>query len=244
MAENLFGQLKVESVNREDIRDIVSGRVTALRTKFRTIPLQLQNFHLQVADQLRKQWSQEEKEFKREKKREKPLARLTRWKEKVKTFRLIGLTEVSKKWYPILWKLRSDMALISAMYEFSEIESISLVKEDLKPNQLKNLKPIVMRMKGPRKPTKKNILLRDLRYDAGDAFLEMVKPLEHFSNETKNSIDKLVAPRKKLQLKVKRKRYKDALIAREYLTLMCQATAPRQSATRKFDNEIETRRTK
>ena len=237
MAESLFGQLKVESVNRDDIRDIVAGRITKLRTKFRTIPLQLSSFHLRLADQLRKRWNQEEKEYKQEKKREKPLERLIRWKEKTKQFRLIGLSEVSKKWYSILWKLRSDMALISAMYEFSEIENISLVKEDLKPEQLRDLKPIVMRMKGPRKPTKKKILLRDISYDVGDAFLEMVYPLQHFSKETKISIDRLIAPRKKLQLKVKRKRYQDALIAREYLTLMCQATAPRQDATRYFENE-------
>ena len=76
MAESLFGQLKVESVNRDDIRDIVAGRITKLRTKFRTIPLQLSSFHLRLADQLRKRWTQEEKEYKQEKKREKPLERL------------------------------------------------------------------------------------------------------------------------------------------------------------------------
>lgn len=225
-----FGKLEVESVNKTDMRDIVADRVKLLRKRYRTIPLQLSRFNLKLADEIRRQWVEENKKFRQDNKREKPLGRLDRWKTMVKRYRLLALNELSKNWYSRFWKLRSDTALIAAMYEFSEIENISMVKGKVKPDILSTLKPIVLRMKVPRKPTKKKILMKDIQYDVGDAYLEMVGQLGQFASELKATIDRLVAPRKKTPIKSKLKRYQDVIIAREYLTMVCQAVAPRHDA--------------
>lgn len=116
------------------------------------------------------------------------------------------------------------------MYEFSEIENISMVKAKVKPDILSTLRPIVLRMKGPRKPTKKKILMKDIQYNVGDAYLEMVSELGQFVSDLKITIDRLIAPRKKTKLKSKLKRYQDVIVTREYLTMVCQAVAPRHDS--------------
>lgn len=74
-----FGKLEVESVDKTDMRDIVADRVKLLRKRYRTIPLQLSRFNIKLADEIKKQWVEENKKFRQNNKREKPLDRLTRW---------------------------------------------------------------------------------------------------------------------------------------------------------------------
>ena len=50
-------------------------------------------------------------------------------------------------------------------------------------------------------------------------------------------IDALIAPKKKLSLNVKIKRYLDAYIAREKITIITQAVAPRQDGISNNENE-------
>ena len=225
-----FGKLEVESVDKTDMRDIVADRVKLLRKRYRTIPLQLSRFNIKLADEIKKQWVEENKKFRQNNKREKPLDRLTRWQTMVKRYRLLALNELSSNLYSRFWKLRSDTVLIAAMYEFSEIENISMVKAKVKPDILSTLRPIVLRMKGPRKPTKKKILMKDIQYNVGDAYLEMVSELGQFVSDLKITIDRLIAPRKKTKLKSKLKRYQDVIVTREYLTMVCQAVAPRHDS--------------
>lgn len=227
----LFGNLEVKKVDRTDIRDIVADRVKLLRKNYRRIPLHLSRFNLKLAETIKNQWIKENKEFLKTNKKEKPLERLKRWKAMVKKYRLVALNELSTRWYSKIWKLRSDTVLIASLYEFSEIDDISQVKENIIPKELTQLKPIILRIKGLKKPIKKKILMRDITYDIASAYLEMVKPLEAFCQLTSSYIDNLIAPRKKLTIKTKIKRYQDVLYAREYLTLILQAISPRQEAT-------------
>ncbi|MHA2249204.1 MAG: hypothetical protein ACXAD7_02525 [Candidatus Kariarchaeaceae archaeon] len=230
VAQELFGNLQVEAINRTDIRDIVASRVKLLRKKIRMVPLKFSRFNQKLALEIQTKWDEENKAFRKQKKSEKPLDRLIRWKDMSRKYRLLSLNELTRKWYSPLWKLRSDAALIAALYEFSEVDLISKKKEQIKSESLRELKSIVLRMKGPRKPTKKKILLRDIKYNVSEAFLEMIKPLEDFAIETKTKVENLIAPRKQSAITTKIKRYLDVLFAREYLTLMCQAVAPRQKA--------------
>ncbi|MCE7733303.1 MAG: hypothetical protein GPJ54_00400 [Candidatus Heimdallarchaeota archaeon] len=223
-----YNDLEVETFDRTDMRDIVASKVKNLRKQFKLIPLKFERFNLRLAAQLKKEWEIENKEYVKKNKSEKPLVRLERWKAMSRSYRSKGIAQLSENWYEGFWRLRADMALIVALYEFSEIDQISRRKEELKTEALKNLKPIALRMKGPRKPSKKKILLRDISYDVEDAFLTMVHELEIKTIETRDLISKLVAPTKKLAIKTKIKRFQDAVLTREYITLITQAVAPRQ----------------
>ena len=234
--ENAYTDLEVETFDRTDMREIVANKVKWLRKDFKLLPIKLERFNLRLADQLNKDWDAENKEYIKNNKGEKPLQRLERWKGMVKTYRLKGLKEVADNWYGKFWKLRSELALVVALYEFSEIEDISKHKGEITKGVMSEFKPISLRIKGPRKPSKKKILIRDIKYDFGEAFLEMIKPMEIKAIETRALIDKLVAPTKKLKIAVKKKRFKDALVAREYLTIITQAVAPRQSGINNLEN--------
>ena len=228
-----YNNLEVEIFDRTDMRDIVASKVKNLRKQFKLIPIKFERFNIRLAAQLKKEWDLENKEYVKNNKSEKPLVRLERWKAMSKRYRTKGIAQLSENWYSIFWKLRADIALIVALYEFSEIEQISKRKEDLKTDAVKKLKPIALRMKGPRKPSKKKILLKDLSYDVETAFLTMVRELENKTIETRDLIIKLVAPTKKIPIKTKIRRFQDALLAREYITLITQAVAPRQGM---YDN--------
>lgn len=223
-----YNDLEVETFDRTDMRDIVASKVKNLKKQFKLIPIKFERFNIRIAAELKKEWDIEDKAYIKANKSEKPLVRLERWKGMTKRYRSRGIALLSENWYEPFWKLRSDMALIVALYEFSEIEKISRRKEELKTDQVRDLKPVALRMKGPRKPTKKKILIRDLYYNVEDAFLEMVRELEIKTIETRELIVKLVAPTKKLKIAIKIKRFQDAVLAREYMTLLTQAVAPRQ----------------
>ncbi len=223
-----YSDLEVETFARTDMRDIVASKVKNLRKQFKLIPIKFERFNIRLAAHLKEEWDRENKEYVKKNKSEKPLVRLERWKSMSKSYRSKGIAQLSENWYESFWRLRSDMALIVALYEFSEIEQISRRKGELKTKAVRDLKPIALRMKGPRKPTKKKILIRDLYYNIEDAFLTMVRELEIKTIETRDLIKKLVAPTKKLPIKTKIKRFQDAVLTREYLTLITQAVAPRQ----------------
>jgi hypothetical protein len=239
--ENQYSDLEVETFDRTDMRDIVASKVKWLRKEFKLIPLKFERYNIQLAAQLKEEWKKENKEYIKNNKREKPLQRLDRWKKMSKEYRSKGIAALTEMWYSKFWKLRSEIALIVALYEFSELDHISRRKHELKRGLVENLKPISLRMKGPRKPTKKKILLKDIKYDVEKSFLDMVQEIEHKTIETKELVSKLVAPTKKLKISTKVKRFKDALLAREYITIITQAVAPRQglidnSQNNNFDN--------
>ena len=234
--ENDYTDLEVETFDRTDMRDIVASKVKWLRKEFKLIPIKLERFNMKLAAQLKSEWDTENKEFIKNNKGEKPLQRLNRRKLMVKDYRLKGLTAITDNWYHKLWKLRSELALVVALYEFSEIDDISQHKGEITKGVISKIKPIALRIKGPNKPSKKKILLRDIVYDFEKAFLEMIKPLEIKTIETRDLIDKLIAPTKKLKITIKKKRFKDAFVAREYLTIITQAVAPRQSGKNNFDD--------
>ncbi len=234
--ENAYTDLEVETFDRTDMRELVAKRVKWLRKEFQLLPIKLERFNLKLAEHLKNDWDAENKNFIKNNKGEKPLQRLDRWKGMVKSYRLKGLKSVTENWYHKFWKLRSELALVVALYEFSEIEDISQHKNEITKGLISSIKPISLRIKGPRKPTKKKILMRDITYDIEKAFLEMVKPMEIKAIETKELINKLVAPTKKLKITIKKKRFKDAFIAREYLTIITQAVAPRQGGNNNKEN--------
>ncbi|OLS28302.1 MAG: hypothetical protein HeimC2_07940 [Candidatus Heimdallarchaeota archaeon LC_2] len=236
--ENAYTDLEVEAFDRTDMREIVASKVKWLRKDFNLLPIKLERFNLKLAKQLKEEWESENKEFVKNTKGEKPLQRLERWRRMVKAYRSRGLKAVADKWYHKFWKLRSELALVVALYEFSEIEDISKQKSEITKGLISELKPLSLRIKGPRKPTKKKILIRDIKYDIEEAFLEMIQPMEIKTIETRELINKLIAPSKKLKITIKKKRFKDALIAREYLTIITQAVAPRQNATNNTNNDM------
>ncbi|MHA2097332.1 MAG: hypothetical protein ACW99A_01490 [Candidatus Kariarchaeaceae archaeon] len=232
---NQFSDLEVETFDRTDMRDIVATKVKWLRKEFKLIPIRFERFNIQLAAQLKEEWVKENKKFIKNNNREKPLERLDRWKKMSREYRSKGIAALTEMWYTKFWKLRSEIALIVALYEFSEIDDISQRKHELKKGLDDTLKPISLRMKGPRKPSKKKILLKDITYDVEASFLEMVKEIEHKTLETRDLVIKLVAPTKKLKIQTKIKRFRDALLAREYITIITQAVAPRQGS---IDNSI------
>jgi hypothetical protein len=190
--------------------------------------MQLKRFNRRLAEDLSSKWEEENKLFRKNNGRETPAQRLDRWKEMSRRYRLYALMELSERWYDTFRKLRADIALITALYQFSEIDKIPRDQEKWKSKTLQKFDSLVLRMKGPRKPSKKKYRMKDLDYDVSIAFLEMVQPLEEWAEKTKENLETLTAPQKKMTYKTKVKRFRNAVVAREYLTILTQSLAPRQ----------------
>lgn len=253
MVNELLGMNTSKKLEGEDIRSQITTMVNFIRKDFRSIHEEFKKYNLKVAKDLRTRWKKERR--KNEKNEEKTIKiienwismegkisvkrlhkwklteieiaaqRLERWKEMKKEYRLIALNKLTATWYDRIWKLRSDLSLITAIYEYSEIDEIFHSDTDIKPHL--DFKPVVLRMRAPKKPTKKTFKINDLEYDIGDAYLEMIKPLEEWTVETKKMVDKLSGVRAKQTLKTKIKRYKDTFIAREYMSVYAQSLVPR-----------------
>ncbi len=255
MANELLGMNTSQKLQDDVIRSQITTMVNFIKKDFKSIPEEFKKYNLRVANDLRTRWDKDKERRKYEKSEEKTIKiveswklmkdkdsekrmqkwklmadeiavkRLERWREMKKEFRLIALNKLTATWYDRIWKLRSDLSLITAIYEYSEIEEIFHSDADIKP-QL-DLKPVVLRMRAPKKPTKKSFKVIDLKFDIGDAYLEMIKPLEDWTVETKTMVDKLSGVRAKQTLKTKIKRYKDTLMAREYMSVYAQSLVPR-----------------
>jgi len=227
MSKELIDEQSLKPFKGNDLRKSIADRIKFLRGKFRLVPLQINRYNQRLADELEEKWKEENRLYRKENKREKPPERLARWKEMSRRYRLYGILQVSDKWYNILRKLRGEMALIVALYQFSEIDRLPDEQVDWKETTLDEFDSLVLRMKGPHKPTRKNYRMKDLDYSVKDAFLEMMQPLIEWADETKKQIDSLTAPRKQMKYKTKVKRFRNAVKAREYLTVLCQSLAPR-----------------
>ena len=142
-----------------------------------------------------------------------------------KKYRLTGLDFLNEYFYDELWKLRSELSLIAAIYEFSEIDKI--MHQQISPRDKIESTPVVLRLNGPRKPSKKTFTKKDLYYDIGEAYLTMVKPLEEWADGIKNKLDKLSIINKEPDLKGKIEQYKRAYTARDYMTVFVQALSKR-----------------
>ena len=95
---------------------------------------------------MQEQWDKENKEYiSNLKSTEKPLDRLQRWKDMTREYRTKGLGMISDAWYKIFWKLRSEISLVVALYEFSEIQAISSHKSELKQSVSEEFQPLIMR---------------------------------------------------------------------------------------------------
>lgn len=228
MSGDLLDDSAMTHVDSDDIRRTIATSVKQLRSKFRLIPIQLQRYNENLAKELRSKWDEENKLFRQQKVRETPTQRLQRWKDMAKRYRLYALMELTNRFYIELRQMRSELALIVAMYQFSEVETILADQVNWKQSTLDDLDSLVMRIKGPRKPSKKKFGMKDIEYNVGTAYLEMIQPLLDWAAETKEKIDKLTAPRSKMKYETKYKRFKEAVVAREYLTILCQSIAPRK----------------
>lgn len=230
MSGKLLGEKSFQAIEGQQIRETISEKVTFLKKKTRILPIQFKKFNERLAQKLLELWIEEDKEFRKNNKKEKAIERYNRWKEMSKKYRLIGINELTNEWYDKLWKLRAEVAFIAAVYEYSEITEIPKSQLEWKAKQMENISPIVLRMKGPHKPNKKKILMKDIKFNISEAYLDMIEPLVKWAELTKEKVAKLVGPRKVVTLEKKIKRYREAFLAREYLTVLCQAVAPRQDA--------------
>ncbi|MDH5401039.1 MAG: hypothetical protein OEY49_01000 [Candidatus Heimdallarchaeota archaeon] len=210
------------------IRKNISDNVISIRKSFKLLPDQLTKSVLEISRELQTFWDQEEKEVKKELKRESALAKLNRWKEKSKKYRQIGLIKLTDLWYRELWKIRSDISLITAIYQYLEVDRIPTSQKDWKTDFIDELNGLVLRMKGPRKPNKSTITTKDIKYSVKSAFIEMMEPLLMWAEVTKIIVDNLTAPKNKMSYEVRIKRYRECVKAREYTTVLCQSLAPRQ----------------
>ncbi|MHA2504231.1 MAG: hypothetical protein ACXAE3_15340, partial [Candidatus Kariarchaeaceae archaeon] len=185
MSKELIDESALKPYEGDVVRKKVAGKIKYLRAKYKMIPLMIKRTNLKLADELASKWAEEIKLQRKEHAGEKPAQRLQRYKDMAKRYRLYALHELSNKWYATLRSLRSELALIVAMYQFSEIERIMVEQIEWKIDMLDEFNSLVLRMKGPRKPAKKNFKIKDISYDVREAFLEMMLPLEEWAEETK-----------------------------------------------------------
>ena len=107
--------------------------------------------------------------------------------------------ELSNRWYNEFRKLRGDIALITAMYQFSEIDKLPVDQIGWKAKTLANFESLVLRMKGPRKPTKKKFTMKDLDYDVGNAFLECSEALTRYTMDISSTLHEFVTKTKGIE---------------------------------------------
>lgn len=366
MVLNGSRDLEVNAVKRSDIRTLVADSVLSVKKQFKGLPAEIVKYNKKVAKQIQKKFNQEVDKYKR--KRKITPALYIKLLQTLKNLRLEGIGLLTDKWYINLRAIRSEMAFVCAMYEFSELEAISSQKENFNIKDLELLKPIVLRLKQPKTPgtsasyhlkmefvasldglithadkiskkrtfvkyiqkksleaeerfdeiirekkfdtrsdeglkairayirrlylvwlvdiaktwfpklkkvglskfeikeLRKFTLLKDesfddytdqkisksvksqifkikipqkpktdftefRSFDLAAAFLAMMKPFEEYALMTADFIDKLIVPKKKLALKTKIKKYKESIVVREFLTVICQTVAPRQNFT-------------
>lgn len=232
MSKELIDDSALKPYEGDVIRKNVSDRIKYLRSKFKLMPLMIKRYNLRLADELVSKWAEEAKLQRKEKSGQKPAARLQTWKEMARRYRLYALHELSNRWYTDLRSLRGELALVVAMYQYSEIDRIMTEEVEWKNATLDEFNSLVLRMKGPKKPSAKKFKIKDIKYDVKAAFLEMMLPLEEWAEETKKRLDGLTAPKTKMTYATKLKRFRSAVKAREYLTVLTQSLAPRSESLR------------
>lgn len=227
MSPQLVDENELKPYQEENLHLEISKLIENMKSNFETIPSELKISVNNIAKDIKIKWREENNEFKKENQDESPEERLVRWKSMTRKHRQLALLQLADIWYGKLRNIRGEIVLIGALYEYSEIEKILNSQDKWKLEILENFDSIVLRMKGPRKPSKKNFTLSDLKYDISKAFLEMMKPLLRWSVKTQKKIEKIVFAEENMNDEFKLKRYQEIVITREYVTLLCQALAPR-----------------
>ncbi|MCY3410938.1 MAG: hypothetical protein INQ03_04790 [Candidatus Heimdallarchaeota archaeon] len=225
MTSELISDASLDKLEGDVIRAKISEKVRQVKKDFRLLHYEFTRFNENLASKLEVQWKKEEIN-----KGERASARLSRWREMAKYYRSQALAELSDFWYDRFWLMRSEVALITSIYELSGLKTIPEFMKKWEPKEFPELKPLVMRMGGPRKPKGKKFGVSDLSYDINAAYLQMIKPLEDWLLETAKLVENLKEVKKKQTVATKIKRYQESLYVREYLTVLCQAVAPRQSS--------------
>ncbi len=227
MKTDLISEKALAKLHGESIREQISNMVVSIKKNFKTVPFEIRQYNIEMAEMLKNKWKEEVKKLPKQK----AIARLESLKELSKEFRLFALNKIADDWYHRLWMLRSEIALITSIYDLSGLNTIPEFN-NWQPKNYPKFNPVVLRMNGPRKP-KKEFYVKDIKYNVDEAFLKMMKPLEDWIDITQKHISKLTGLKKELDTKGKISRFRKSLLAREYITVCCQAIAPRQSAINK-----------
>ena len=196
MSPQLVDENELKPYQEENLHLEISKLIENMKSNFETIPSELKISVNNIAKDIKIKWREENNEFKKENQDESPEERLVRWKSMTRKHRQLALLQLADIWYGKLRNIRGEIVLIGALYEYSEIEKILNSQDKWKLEILENFDSIVLRMKGPRKPSKKNFTLSDLKYDISKAFLEMMKPLLRWSVKTQKKLKKLFLQRK------------------------------------------------
>lgn len=222
-------EILLEKIQGDVIRAQITDKVKSIKAEFLTISKEFKRYNKKQSTKLKYRWTRDSK---KRPKGQRAASELARLQDLSKEFRLIALQDLSKDWYDRFWYLRSEIALITSFYDFSGLHSIPEFMDNWKPRKSTNFSPVVLRLNGPRKP-KKKFKLSDIKYDIVEAYLKMMKPLEDWLDKTVSVIGKLKGVKTKQTDKAKIQRYRESITAREHVTVLCQAVAPRQPATRK-----------
>ena len=192
MSPQLVDENELKPYQEENLHLEISKLIENMKSNFEKIPSELKISVNNIAKEIKIKWREENNEFKKENQDESPEERLVRWKSMTRKHRQLALLQLADIWYGKLRNIRGEIVLIGALYEYSEIEKILNSQDKWKLEILENFDSIVLRMKGPRKPSKKNFTLSDLKYDISKAFLEMMKPLLRWSVKTQKKIEKIL----------------------------------------------------
>ena len=224
MDQAIPSYMSIEKLDGDAIRERITSLVKEVKKEYKAYQEEFKEFNFQLAHEMNARWTIE---VKRGKGKESPKKRLERMKSMARKYRLEVISRLTEKWYDKFWKLRSDISLITSFYHMSAINISPILNMDWKPRNQK-YNPIVLRMNGPRKPKKKKFKKSDITYDLMEAISRMLKPLEDWVDKTASKISKLKSVTKKQTIQVKRNRFRETFVARESLTVLCQAVSPRQ----------------
>jgi hypothetical protein len=162
MSPQLVDEIELKPYQEENLHLEISKLIEKMKSNFETIPSELKISVNNIAKEIKIKWREENNEYKKENQDESPEERLVRWKSMTRKHRQLALLQLADIWYGKLRNIRGEIVLIGALYEYSEIEKILNSQDKWKLEILDNFDSIVLRMKGPRKPSKKNFTLGDL----------------------------------------------------------------------------------
>lgn len=231
MTVDLISDKVLSKLHGENIRNQITKKVLDIKESFKAIPEEFKEYNRNYALVLKEMWKVEMKKLPRQQ----GPSRLENMKDIAKEFRLIALNKVAEDWYDRIWLFRSELALITALYELGAIANINEVSESWIPKNYQQLKPVVLRMSGPRKP-KNDFKVADIKYSIDKEYLKMMKPLEEWAEISATYVQKLKGINSELTKKKRIANFRPAFLAREHVTVFCQAIAPRQSIQQKKTN--------
>ncbi len=207
----LIGETNKINLDRKQLLKKVSERIKQIKDEFETIPDEFEKYIKKQGKDVARKWKKMTKKI--------PADDIEKLNEVRKKIRLDIINEISHDWHDRLWNIRAELVLIAAIYEFSSLKSTN----SKNTNDL-DLRPLVLRMGGP---TKKNIS-SNKPYNPIEAYNKMVTPLFDAIKIIHEKIMKLKKINGRSSLRSIKLANKEIIIAREYLTRVVQATAPRK----------------